>query len=926
MANMEVDSLTGNFKLEQSISAAGRTSVTLQTRDMFVDKNIQIITTTPAGVYSAGQDNSSGNYANSAVTPSVEITQAGTYGFTTTQPTGTAGTNYLIVNPGASATAWKVTPKAEITTAGYIDRGSVNGTAVSATPTINEGDNYYVPIVTPSFAGGAYSTDTDTVTVTTAPAIEITQSGTFISNSAKTTYGVTTTKPSGIDGTAYLSIGGAGSVTAQGVVESSWSVSAGDVTYSNSKGVIAAHSSVVAKSLGSTSGGTSTTFNPTIDTSHITNYYIPVVSSVNVSGGNLSTTANYSGTPTVSIGIDSQTTTGVTITDAAQSSGYYVKLSGGSSSLSGTTTVSRAAVTYSNTAGAIAAHTNASGIASDTISPTVTVNAGSKTSYICIPTAGATISGTTEATPPTILRTQSTATGAINVGSGSANDSAPSSGYFVSVQATAPATTVALTKTVDTKGYLNDETQITASASTSQKVGSIYYLPITTGVGAGNSADVALSTTDGSNNGINISNIVGDKSASEPTSGYYLAFTGSGSSKVTTAGWFPEGAISNGTASATKYFPIVTGTYSASAAQNNAGTVTPSISLETAATSSYGFTKTQPSGTSGTNYLTIDPSGTVTTQWSVTPTATIDTHGYIPTGSVNGSAVSGSPTIAAGENYYVPVVGVSITGGVLSGSTTTTITPSNNITPASGTTSFYIDAAASGSISRTAVTYSNNAGVIAKHNAGTSSGIGADSIDAGSSATRVYLKQASITASNSYAGMSTYFTDGTASNKDVTITPTYGTTEGYTAAASGTASSNNTTYWKIKTTSITETDTTVSGTTATRGTASWGNGWMTANSMDVATFGSAPASGKTANSYVDISSTTSAPVLVSGGYLYINSGYTDDLKISLAKLSPDGASAALSGDYILSGYSAYDNDGNLVSGSIETYEGAYTVD
>jgi len=83
--------------------------------------------------------------------------------------------------------------------------------------------------------------------------------------------------------------------------------------------------------------------------------------------------------------------------------------------------------------------------------------------------------------------------------------------------------------------------------------------------------------------------------------------------------------------------------------------------------------------------------------------------------------------------------------------------------------------------------------------------------------------------------------------------------------------------------------------------------------MNAATF----ANSSTAQTqYVDISETTDAPVLVSGGYLYINKGYTDDLKISLAKLVPDGASADLASDKILSGYAAYDNDGNLVAGNI----------
>jgi len=65
--------------------------------------------------------------------------------------------------------------------------------------------------------------------------------------------------------------------------------------------------------------------------------------------------------------------------------------------------------------------------------------------------------------------------------------------------------------------------------------------------------------------------------------------------------------------------------------------------------------------------------------------------------------------------------------------------------------------------------------------------------------------------------------------------------------------------------------------------------------------------------------------LVSGDYLYINAGYVENSKISLAQLVPDGASATLTGDYILSGYSAYDNSGALVAGTIGTYDGTYTI-
>lgn len=89
-----------------------------------------------------------------------------------------------------------------------------------------------------------------------------------------------------------------------------------------------------------------------------------------------------------------------------------------------------------------------------------------------------------------------------------------------------------------------------------------------------------------------------------------------------------------------------------------------------------------------------------------------------------------------------------------------------------------------------------------------------------------------------------------------------------------------------------------------------------------ATFDNSATSGHT---YTDISST--APILISNDYLYINKGYTGDVKISLAKLVPDDATitASTGANYMLNGQSAYDSDGKLVVGSIPTYGGAYTV-
>lgn len=173
------------------------------------------------------------------------------------------------------------------------------------------------------------------------------------------------------------------------------------------------------------------------------------------------------------------------------------------------------------------------------------------------------------------------------------------------------------------------------------------------------------------------------------------------------------------------------------------------------------------------------------------------------------------------------------------------------------------------------------------------------------------------------SGTSTYFNAGTSSDHDVTLTPQYSIdTAGYLAETANPVDGTPV-YYKIKEQTVTETATTVSGTSATRGTRTESIGWKdTAETLDTATFANTASSGE---SYVDISGTTAAPVLVSGDYLYINEGWTDNVKISLAKLVPDGSDVKGHSEYILSGHSAYDDDGTLVAGSIPTYDGSYTI-
>ena len=165
----------------------------------------------------------------------------------------------------------------------------------------------------------------------------------------------------------------------------------------------------------------------------------------------------------------------------------------------------------------------------------------------------------------------------------------------------------------------------------------------------------------------------------------------------------------------------------------------------------------------------------------------------------------------------------------------------------------------------------------------------------------------SITVSNS--GL---ITASAAANQSITPTVVAGYV---TAGTAGTVTVSGSNTKQLDTSSVVGGTTTVSGTNATRAKATWNRGWIQAGELAAATFANSATSGKT---YVDISNTTAAPILVSGNYLYINAGYTDNLKISLAKLVPDGASVDLAEDKMLSGYSAYNNNGQLITGNIPT--------
>lgn len=73
----------------------------------------------------------------------------------------------------------------------------------------------------------------------------------------------------------------------------------------------------------------------------------------------------------------------------------------------------------------------------------------------------------------------------------------------------------------------------------------------------------------------------------------------------------------------------------------------------------------------------------------------------------------------------------------------------------------------------------------------------------------------------------------------------------------------------------------------------------------------------TSQTYTDV--TENAPVLVAGDYLYVNEGYTGNVKMSLAKLVPDGTTITTNttSNLIYKTVTARNDDGKLVTGTMD---------
>ena len=901
----------------------------------------------PAGFYA--EDSSfiltNGDYnadsstsANSTVTPSVTISSASTYGFTSSSLTGT----YVTIDPGASATAWSVTPRANITTSGYIPTGSKTGTAVTNTPSIEAGTNWYVPVVTPQFKGGNYTT-TNTNVVTTAPTVTIGSTGTFVGNGS--TYGITTTAPTGTDGTNYLTISDVVTSTT-GSAKSTWQATKAANTYSATyKGVVNITSGTTAIATSTASGTSSVTITPTVTNNFVT-YYVPIVTpSFNDGAYTTNTDTNTVTNPSVTVNgtgslITSASTYGVTTAAIAGTEGTnFVTFDATTTATNGTAVsnwrVTKAAITYggaykgliNTTAGDTAiASTTATGTSSTAIVPTVIDNF----SKYYMPIVTPTIAGGA----PSVNISSNTVT--------SANMTTATTGtYYITMTAKGTGSRGAITYSNSAGAIIAHSSASGLNAATStegSKAGTVYVPTATKTLSLNSNVD-----------GTAAMGVTGFTPASSGS--YYITLTTTAGSVVpklvTTSGYTPAETTTGSstsvgvTGNGAQIF-IPTNTITGSVVNLSSGSVAVSKAVTGMATS-----------TAATSYyITVDAT---VTNGSVKGKATAgNTTGIVAAGATNTSNASTiTPGVSGTGTIYIPAGAYSVSGGGLTSGTGYASLASTGVTLTTAATEGYYKLTASGygTVNRAAITkqvttsgympadtasnYSNSTSL--NSNTGTkdyyikNSTLSATSVNSSTSQQTVTITSGyypsnrtvtitamgtgSVTPGFNQANITTYF-DSASSTGSISITPKYTNTAGYIAAHTNTT--GTTSYYNIKTASLIQGTTTVSGTTATRGSATIANsGWIQSGEIPAATFANTATSGVT---YVDISNTTDAPILASSGYLYINKGYTDNLQISLAHLIPDNANVSAS-NQMLNGVTAYDSSGKLWTGNIASMAG-----
>lgn len=595
---------------------------------------------------------------------------------------------------------------------------------------------------------------------------------------------------------------------------------------------------------------------------------------------------------------------------------------------SGTATISSVSYTYSSTgdnfslsgsANVSAPTVNTPGYISSTAG-TKNANEGGATLAATVDkiVIDSSLTGATTARKPTLSKQAISISGVTDAASGSAQDSAPTTGVYVAVRSAANTATITSAPTVHSAGYgttSNFGVGTAATATVGAAQSDIYYIPITTTTATVDGRTVSYGsgwiTAGSSSIGVgSVTSGAGTATISTPSydvssSKFTQSATGTiAAPTVNTAGYISatEGTRNSNSISGSKTLDVVT----VGVTVTGTAKVTPVLARtakpgsDTWVDAANGAaTTTKP--TSGA-YVQIDAAAVTSTISSV---GKVTAEGYGTSEHYN-AATATSTTVGtnAATTAYVPIK----TGTVTSGSATIS---SATYTYDSTAGKFNV----SGSADVSAPTYTE--GYI-------SSSVGTKNANTNGATLSTTVNKIGIQANLSGTG-----TKKPSISKDAATN--------IDAAGSATTTQPSAGYY-IAVASAANTGTvqaTASVTSAGYGTTTSGQYTTTPSSnltigaaaSDVTyipitqtTFANAGTAGV---SYTDISST--GPILISGDYLYINEGYTPSVKISLARLVPDASGTNASAQYILNGYTAYNNDGGLIIGTMQTYDGEYEV-
>lgn len=463
-----------------TISASGTRANTFQTSGTWVDRDIQVSITTPAGSYDAYGGQLSITSTNLGITPTVTLSDANNKNISnyTVGARDTTYGYYVQIN-GSSSTGSKVitATRAAVTksaAAGWVNQNSgtqaIASANATATVSVNKGSSStYVNIKAATLANAGTRGTTYTDISSTGPILISNDylyinagyiSATKISlarlvpdleglaqgGAAQMRAGYSLYDKDGkvITGTMQDSTctvaGGALSITANSSIGPG-ALSLTNGNDSNMSNIIigAQNTSTYPyyfKVHGATEGNSTiiTAERTAITAAHTEGYQAQQAATTKIASANAfstvsitvgsndtyislkgatvtytrddATTTNYSGTPTVSVTLSAQTTTGVAITDTKPSSGYYLTIGGSSSTLSGSTNVKIGAVYDTREAGYLPKRSKTQIYSSANYGATISIGAGTKTRYITIPTANYSVS--CSKTNPSVAYTKST--------------------------------------------------------------------------------------------------------------------------------------------------------------------------------------------------------------------------------------------------------------------------------------------------------------------------------------------------------------------------------------------------------------------------------------------------------------------------------------------------------------------------------------